>query len=83
MSTLESIAAIAAEQFGADAECIDLDAPIQQLGADSLGYLEFIFELEGRFNITIDQEEVKQVRTLRDLGTTIDRMMTDQSEQRE
>ena len=74
MNTLDSVIQLAAQQFGGDKGKIDPDAPIQQLGADSLGYLEFLFELEGQFNITIEQDDAKQLGTLRDLGALIDRL---------
>ena len=74
MNTLDTVIHLAAQQFGGDQAKIDPDAPIQQLGADSLGYLEFLFELEGQFNITIEQDDAKQLATLRDLGALIDRL---------
>ena len=73
MNTLETVIQLAAQQFGGSTD-IDPDAPIQQLGADSLGYLEFLFELEGQFNITIEQDDAKKIATLRDLGALIDRL---------
>jgi acyl carrier protein len=75
VQTLDRIRHLAATQFGGDPLQIDVDAPIQQLGADSLGYLEFLFELEEQFDISIDQDEAKQVRTLHDLGMLIDRLV--------
>ena len=75
MTTLDAICELAATTFGGDASQLDPDAPIQQLGADSLGYLEFLFELEGRFDVVIDQEDAKHVKTIRELGALIDRLM--------
>lgn len=75
MNTLDTVINLAAQQFGGDPAQIDPDAPIQQLGADSLGYLEYLFELEGHFNITIEQDDAKQLKTLRDLGALIDRLV--------
>ncbi|MEQ1912334.1 MAG: phosphopantetheine-binding protein [Vicinamibacterales bacterium] len=74
MNTLETVLQLAAHQFGGASTKIDPDAPIQQMGADSLGYLEFLFELEGQFNITIEQDDAKQITTLRDLSDLIDRL---------
>ena len=51
MTTLDAICELAVTNFGSDASQLDLDAPIQQLGADSLGFLEFLFELEGRLTL--------------------------------
>ena len=74
VNTLETVIQLATQQFGSASTKVDPDAPIQQLGADSLGYLEFLFELEGQFNITIEQDDAKQIATLRDLGALIDRL---------
>lgn len=74
MNTLETVIQLAVQQFGGGSTKVDPDAPIQQLGADSLGYLEFLFELEGQFNITIEQDDAKQITTLRELGALIDRL---------
>lgn len=72
MDTLTTITALAAEQFGAEAQTIDPDATIDQLGIDSLGFLEFLFELEDKLAMPIPQEAVAKVRTLRELATAID-----------
>jgi acyl carrier protein len=74
MTTLDRIRNLAAKQFGGDPQAMDADVPLEQLGADSLGYLEFLFELEDEFGVIIDQDEAKQIRTLRDLGAFMDRL---------
>lgn len=72
MDTLTTITEVAAKQFGGDAQTIDPDATVDQLGIDSLGFLEFLFELEDKLAIPIPQEAVTNVRTLRELATVID-----------
>ena len=42
MTTLSAITELASKQFGRDAAEIDVDAPFDKLGADSLGMLEFL-----------------------------------------
>jgi acyl carrier protein len=76
MDTLTTIKELAATQFGGDADAIDEDAPVDQLGIDSLGFLEFLFELEDKLAISIPQESVAKVRTLRELATAIDTLIT-------
>jgi acyl carrier protein len=76
MDTLTTIKELAATQFGGDAGAIDEDAPVDQLGIDSLGFLEFLFELEDKLAISIPQESVAKVRTLRELATAIDGLIT-------
>ncbi len=72
MDTLASIKELAAKQFGGEPDKIDENMPVDQLGIDSLGFLEFLFELEDHFSLSIPQESVANVRTLRELATVID-----------
>jgi acyl carrier protein len=72
LDTLAQIKELAAKQFGREPESIDENAPFDQLGIDSLGLLEFMFELEDHFGLSIPQENVANVRTLRELATAID-----------
>lgn len=72
MDTLQKIKELAATQFGGDAATIDVDAKVNTLGIDSLGFLEFMFELEDKFGFPIPQEAVANVTTLRELAAAID-----------
>jgi acyl carrier protein len=72
MDTLQTIKELAAKQFGGEIDAIDADAPVDKLGIDSLGFLEFLFELEDKLGVSIPQESVANVRTLRELATAID-----------
>lgn len=72
MHSLLVIKELAAKQFGTEPDAMDADAPVDQLGIDSLGFLEFLFELEDHFGFPIPQERVKSVRTLRELADVID-----------
>jgi acyl carrier protein len=77
METLNEIKELAAKQFGSDANAIDENAPVDRLGIDSLGFLEFLFELEDHFDISIPQETVTNVRTLNDLAAVIDSLVAE------
>ena len=72
MDTLLAIKELASKQFGGEVESVDADLPVDQLGIDSLGFLEFLFEVEDRFGFPIPPEAVAEVRTLRELATVID-----------
>lgn len=76
MDTLTRIKELAAKQFGGEADAIDENAPVDQLGIDSLGFLEFMFELEDQFGFPIPQESVQHVKTLAELATAIDGLAT-------
>lgn len=76
MTTLSAITELASKQFGRDASEIDVDAPFDKLGADSLGMLEFLFELEDHFSIAIPQEDAVKANTIRTLATLVDQLLT-------
>ena len=80
MDTLSRIKELAAQQFGGDPNAIDENKPVDQLGIDSLGFLEFMFELEDKFGFPIPQESVQHVKTLAELATAIDGVMAAKSE---
>lgn len=80
MDTLLSIKELAAKQFGGDANAIDIDAPVDQLGIDSLGFLEFLFELEDKLGISIPQESVANVKTLRELADVVAQLATSKAQ---
>lgn len=72
MDTMKVIKELAAKQFGGEAESVDVNAPVAELGIDSLGFLEFLFELEDKLAISIPQDSVVGVKTLAELATVID-----------
>jgi acyl carrier protein len=76
MDNLTAIKELAAKQFGGAPETVDIDATVDQLGIDSLGFLEFLFELEDHYGLSIPQDRVSKVRTLRELATVIDSLQT-------
>jgi acyl carrier protein len=76
METLNEIKELAAKQFGGEPDAIDETVPVDRLGIDSLGFLEFLFELEDHFDISIPQDRVVHVRTLRELATEIEALVT-------
>jgi len=75
MDTLAVLKELAAKQFGGEPESIDENAPVDKFGIDSLGFLEFLFELEDRLGISIPQENVANVRTLNELAAVIDSLL--------
>ena len=81
MDTLQSIKELAAKQFGGDVDAIDVNTPVDQLGIDSLGFLEFLFELEDKLGVSIPQESVANVRTLRELAEAVDQLAAVKTQQ--
>jgi acyl carrier protein len=72
MNTLDAIKQHAASEFEVKPEDIDVDAPFDKIGIDSLGLVEFIFELEDLFKVRVNATEVEGVTTLRQLAQHID-----------
>jgi acyl carrier protein len=81
LDTLQSIKELAAKQFGGDVDAIDVNTPVDQLGIDSLGFLEFLFELEDKLGVSIPQESVANVRTLRELAEAVDQLAAVKTQQ--
>jgi acyl carrier protein len=48
-------------------ETVRPDSTFEQLGIDSLDRLNILFELEGEFDIQIDDEQAKQVTSLQQM----------------
>jgi len=81
VDTLHTIRSLAAAQFGGDADVIDVDAPVDQLGIDSLGLLEFLFELEDNFAVSIPPQSMPTIPTLRDVAAAVDTMLAARAQQ--
>jgi acyl carrier protein len=48
-------------------ESITIDSEFQQLGIDSMDAVEILFALENEFDITIPDEDARNVRTVRQM----------------
>ena len=64
----EKVAAILAEQLGAEAETITLESSlVDDLGADSLDVVDLVMTLEDEFDMEIPDEDIENVRTVGDI----------------
>ncbi|HET7372697.1 MAG TPA: acyl carrier protein [Gemmatimonadaceae bacterium] len=79
MDTLQTIKELAATQFGAAVDAIDESASVDKLGIDSLGFLEFMFEVEDKFGVSVPQESLSGVRTLKELAVVVDGVLAAKS----
>ena len=75
MSTLETIRALAAQQFGVEATAIEPDVPVADYGVDSLGLIEFMFVLEDVFHVQIGKQSAPIPKTLRELASLLDTLL--------
>ncbi len=56
-------------------EEIDKDATLATYGLDSLDVVEFILELEDKYNISFEAEETKDIKTIGDLLNLINKKL--------
>ena len=68
MSMLEKIVNIIAQQLGCDPDEITEDSAVaEDLGADSLDIVEILMAIEDSFEITVPDEDIPGLKTVRDI----------------
>ena len=64
----QKVIEIAANKFSADASKITGDTRLaDDLGVDSFGAVELLFELEEKFGLKIPDSDISQIRTVNDI----------------
>ncbi len=56
-------------------ESVTPDSTFQELGIDSLDRLNLLFDLEGEFDVQIDDEEAKKVTNMREMIAGIQHLL--------
>ena len=56
-------------------ETVTIDSEFAQLRIDSMDAVEILFALEGEFDISIPDEEVRTVRNVRDMCAGVERLV--------
>jgi acyl carrier protein len=56
-------------------EQITIDSEFQQLGIDSMDAVEILFALENEFDISIPDEEVRNVRNVRQMCEGVEKLV--------
>ncbi|HVY81778.1 MAG TPA: acyl carrier protein [Steroidobacteraceae bacterium] len=79
MDTLTTIQRLAAERLEVSMETVLRARTFAEAGIDSLTTLDLITSIEASFGITIAPEDLADVRSLRDLATVVDRLVTRKS----
>jgi acyl carrier protein len=67
MDTLARIKDLAVKELALDPAKIDPAAPLDQLGVDSLTFIEFMFKVEDEFGVKVSDEDLRQIKCLADL----------------
>ena len=55
-TTFDRVRTMLAAEFSLDPAQVAVDTPLEELGVDSLAALEFAFEIEDEFKITLDSQ---------------------------
>jgi acyl carrier protein len=63
--TLERVRRLIAKYLHVPPESIGEDANLQDLGLDSLGSLELVFEIEEEFKVRVPDDRIQELRTVR------------------
>ena len=73
MTTVEKVKEIVANQFSVDASKIsDTTNIAEELGADSLDLVEILMSLEDEFGVSIPDEVIPNIKTVKDVVEYID-----------
>ncbi|MDH6185333.1 acyl carrier protein [Polaromonas sp. CG_23.6] len=79
-TTFDRLFAILMKDYKLDAAQLTPDAPLEDLGIDSLGVADLLFNIEDEFGITLPPEPV-QLLTVGDVARFIDGLLAKQQNQ--
>lgn len=71
MSSLKELQDLIQQKYGIDPATLDPHASIRGAGLDSLALVEFLFEVEDKFGLSLP-EEYSNIDTLADLAKVVD-----------
>ncbi len=66
---------IIAETQRKDPSQVTIDSSFEELGIDSMDGVNIVFALENEFNINVPDEEVKSIRSVRDMVEGVRRLV--------
>jgi len=73
----QRILRIIAETQRKDPAQVTIDSSFEELGIDSMDGINIIFALENEFNINVPDEEVKNIRSVRDVVDGVIRLIVE------
>jgi acyl carrier protein len=60
-------------------ETVTIDSEFEQLGIDSMDAVEVLFALENEFDVSIPDDDVRQVRNVRQMCEGVERLLAAKS----
>jgi len=73
MSSLKELQDLIQQKYGIDPATLDPNASMRGAGIDSLALVEFLFEVEDRFTVSLP-DEYSNIDTLADLARVVDEL---------
>jgi acyl carrier protein len=77
MSSLTELQALIQEKYGIDPATLDPDASMRNAGIDSLALVEYLFEVEDRYQISLPDDN--SIDTLNQLAAVVDKLRAQQT----
>lgn len=78
---IDLIRSLIADQFMIDADTITMDTNlVDDLGADSLDVVDLIMSVEEELNVSIQDENISNLRTVRDIVSFLDKLTGEQED---
>lgn len=77
MSSLEELQQLIQQKYGIEPSQLDVHASMREAGIDSLALVEFLFEVEDRYKISLESDS--GIDTLADLAKRVDELRTAQA----
>ena len=74
MNTLAIVQEMLVAEFGLKPEQVTPEAKLAELGVDSLATLEFLFKLEDKFKLDLNNDPTP-VETVADIASEVDRLL--------
>jgi len=78
MSSLKELQDLIRDKYGLDETKLDPNASMRDSGVDSLALVEFLFEVEDRFGISMPEEH-NNIDTLAELAAVVDKLRASQT----
>ena len=67
LETLDRIKNLAIKELSLDPGKLDPNAPLADLGVDSLTFIEFMFKVEDEFGVKVSDADLRNIKCLADL----------------
>jgi acyl carrier protein len=78
MSSLKELQDLIQEKYGIDPATLDPNASMRKAGIDSLAFVEYLFEVEDRFGVSVPERH-HDIDTLADLARLVDALKDKQT----